>query len=132
MEGKNDNDISKLEENFLLLNRKGIGIVYTCKLKKLYDFKMTYVTNCETKERKKISTVELEPSVKQKYFLSSKRYSFQLYKHSGLDQKGKVWLMFENTINFKKTRFFQTISQFNYNTYLKLQDTQFKLATGSD
>lgn len=110
---ENDREISQLEENFYRLTRLGLGIIYTCKLKKLYENKVSTYINIETSNKEKLELVSLESSIKSKYLKQTKRNSLFLYTHSGLKTKRKVLLMFENGIP-EKRKYFHNLEWFDY------------------
>lgn len=115
---ENERDITLLEENFYRLTKLGVGIVYTCKLKKLYENKVQSFINLDTEIREKIELVSLESNIKSKYFKQTKRNKIMLYTHSGLKTKRRVLLMFENGIHEKKS-YMLNIDEFDYISFKK-------------
>ena len=114
-----DRSITELEENFYRLTKSGIGVVYTCKLKKLYENKVIQFTDIETEVKDKLTLIQYDSTIKPKYFKQTKRKSIILYTHSGLLKKRRVLVMFEKGI-IQRDKYLLRLDNFDYVSYKEI------------
>jgi hypothetical protein len=112
----NEKEILLLQENFYRLTQKGVGIVYTCKLKKMYENKISSFIDVETGNKVKLEVIALESVISSKYFKQTKRNRIMLYTHNGLRNNKGVLLMFEKGI-YEKTKYFLKMDWFNFKSF---------------
>jgi hypothetical protein len=112
----NEKEIIRLEENFYRLTHKGVGIVYTCKLKKMYENKVSSYIDVETGNKEKLEIITLESMISSKYFKQTKRNRIMLYTHSGMRTNRSVLLIFEKGI-YEKSKYYLKLDWFNFKTF---------------
>ncbi len=112
----NEKEIIRLEENFYRLTHKGVGIVYTCKLKKMYENKVSSYIDVETGNKEKLEIITLESMISSKYFKQTKRNRIMLYTHSGMRTNRSVLLIFEKGI-YENSKYYLKLDWFNFKSF---------------